>query len=41
MIMKYVDNLSYQEIAYKECIDIDTIKKSINRSRKKIFNNQG
>lgn len=40
MMMKYIDNLSYQEIAYKECIDIDTIKKSINRSRKKIFNNQ-
>lgn len=40
MIMKYIENLSYQEIADKECVDIDTIKKSINRSRKKIFKNQ-
>ena len=40
MMMKYIENLSYQEIADKECVDIDTIKKSINRSRKKIFKNQ-
>lgn len=40
MTMKYIENLSYQEIADKECVDIDTIKKSINRSRNKIFKNQ-
>ena len=40
MMMKYIENLSYQEIADKECVDIGTIKKSINRSRKKIFKNQ-
>lgn len=40
MIMKYVDNLTFQEIADKECVDVETIKKSINRSRNKIFKNQ-
>ena len=40
MIMKYIENKTYQEIAKLEFTDIDTIKKSINRSRKKIFKNQ-
>jgi len=40
MIMKYIDNRTYQEIADIENVDIDTIKKSINRSRKKIFRNR-
>lgn len=40
MVMKYVERKSYQEIAGIECVDVDTIKKSINRSRKKIFKNQ-
>ena len=40
MIMKCVDNRTYQEIANIECVDVDTIKKSINRSRKKIFENR-
>lgn len=40
MIMKYIENKTYQEIADIEYVDIDTIKKSINRSRKKIFKNQ-
>ena len=40
MIMKYIENKSYQEIADIECVDIETIKKSINRSRNKIFKNQ-
>lgn len=37
MIMKYIENKTCQEIADIECVDVDTIKKSINRSRKKIF----
>lgn len=37
MIMKYVEGKTYQEIADLECVDIQTIKISINRSRKKIF----
>ena len=37
MILKYVDGKSYQEIADIECVDVDSIKKSINRSRKKIL----
>ena len=37
MIMKYIENKTYQEIADLECIEVDSIKKSINRSRKKIF----
>ena len=37
MIMKYVENKTYQEIASIECVDIDTIRKSIVRSRNKIF----
>lgn len=40
LVMKYIDNKTYQEIASIECVDIDTIKKSINRSRKKIFENR-
>lgn len=37
MILKYVEGKTSQEIADIEDLDIDTIKKSINRSRKKIF----
>ena len=37
MILKYIENKTCQEIADIEDMDIDTIKKSINRSRKKIF----
>ena len=37
MILKYIDNKTYQEIADLECVDLQTIKISINRSRKKIF----
>lgn len=40
MIMKYIDNKTYQETSEIECVDVETIKKSINRSRNKIFNNQ-
>lgn len=40
MVMKYIDNLLYQEIADRECVDVDTIRKSINRSKKKILKNQ-
>ena len=37
MVMKYIKNMTYQEIADLECVDLQTIKISINRSRKKIF----
>lgn len=37
MVLKYIENKTCQEIANIECVDVDTIKKSINRSRKKIF----
>ena len=37
MILKYIDGKTYQEIADIECVDIDAIRKSIARSRKKIF----
>lgn len=37
MILRYVENKTYQEIADLECVDVDSIKKSIMRSRKKIF----
>ena len=37
MFMKYIEHKSYQEIADLEFVDVDTIKKSINRSKKKIF----
>ena len=40
MVMKYVDNKTYQEIADIECVDLATIKMSINRSRKKILGNR-
>ena len=40
MVLKYIENKTYQEIADIECVDIDTIKKSINRSRKKLFKKQ-
>ena len=39
MILKYVDGKSYKEIADLECVDVQTIKMSINRSRNKIFKN--
>lgn len=37
MVMKYINNMTCQEIADLECVDLQTIKISINRSRKKIF----
>lgn len=37
MIMKYIDGKSYKEIADIYCVDEDTIRKSINRSRHKIL----
>lgn len=37
MMMKYIENKTYQEIADLECVDVQTIKISINRSRHKIF----
>lgn len=40
MIMKYVENKTYEEIAIIECVDVETIKKSIHRSRNKIFKNR-
>lgn len=40
MILKYVKGKTYKEIADIECVDIQTIKISINRSRKKIFKSQ-
>ena len=39
MILKYIEGKSYREIAEMECVDIQTIKISINRSRNKIFKN--
>lgn len=39
LILKYVEGYTYQEIADMECVDIETIKKSISRSRKKLFTN--
>lgn len=36
LIAKYIDNKTYQEIAFEEKLDCDTIKKSISRSKKKI-----
>ncbi len=40
MVMKYIENKTYEEIAIIESVDVETIKKSINRSRNKIFKNQ-
>lgn len=40
MILKYIEGKSYKEIADMECVDIQTIKISINRSRNKIFKKQ-
>lgn len=40
MVMKYIDGKTYQEIADLECVDLQTIKMSINRSRNKIFKKQ-
>ena len=37
MVMRYIDNITIQEIAVIECVDIDTIKKSIKRSKQKIL----
>lgn len=40
MIMKYIEGKTYKEIAFIECVDIQTIKMSINRSRNKIIKSQ-
>lgn len=37
MVMKYIKNMTYQEIADLECVDVDSIKRSISRSKAKIF----
>lgn len=37
MILKYIENKTYEEIADLECVDIDSIKRSISRSKAKIF----
>lgn len=36
MVMKYIERKSYEEIAQIECVDPETIRKSIMRSKKKI-----
>jgi DNA-binding CsgD family transcriptional regulator len=36
MIMRYVERKSYDEIADIECVDPETIRKSILRSKKKL-----
>ena len=40
LIMKYIDNKTYKEIAIIEHVDEDTIKKSISRSKIKLFKDQ-
>lgn len=37
MILRYIENKTYDEIADLECIDVDSIKRSISRSKAKIF----
>ena len=37
MLLKYIDDKSYDEIAELECVDVDSIKRSISRSKKRIF----
>ena len=37
MILRYIENKTFKEIADLECVDVETIKKSITRSKKKIF----
>ena len=37
MVMRFIENKSYEEIADIECVDVESIKKSISRSKKKIF----
>ena len=37
MMLRYIENKSYEEIADLECVDVDSIKKSIARSKNKIF----
>lgn len=37
MLLRYIENKSYEEIADLECIDVDSIKRSISRSKKRIF----
>ena len=37
MIMRFVEKKSYEEIADLEFVDVETIRKSIMRSKKKIF----
>lgn len=36
MILKYIEKKSYEEIAEIECVDLDSIKQSIKRSKRKI-----
>lgn len=37
MMLKFIENKTYDEIADLECIDVDSIKRSISRSKAKIF----
>ena len=37
MLMRFIENKSYEEIANIECVDVESIKKSISRSKKRIF----
>ena len=37
MILRYIENKTYEEIADLECVDVDSIKRSISRSKAKIF----
>lgn len=36
LVMKYIEHKTYEEIAMIEYVNVETIKKSINRSRKKL-----
>ena len=40
LYLKYIENKTYQEIADIECVDVETIKKSITRSKNRIFKNR-
>ena len=37
MVLRYIENKTYEEIADLECVDVDSIKRSISRSKAKIF----
>ena len=37
MVLRYIENKTYDEIADLECVDVDSIKRSISRSKAKII----